>query len=97
MAACRAIVTLFNSSSQATEQLKANTKARLGTALIVVQDVVTRWWSTFSMCERLLRLRNTLTVMNLHDDMRLFLTEAQWTIVTDLTVLLRPFNDSAKV
>jgi len=91
MAACRAIVTFFNSSSQATEKLKEKTKARLGTALTVIQDVVTRWWSTFSMCERLLRLRNTLTVMHLDGDMRLFLTEAQWTVVMDLTVLLRPF------
>jgi hypothetical protein len=91
MAACRAIVAFFNSSSQATEKLKEKTKARLGSPLTVIQDVVTRWWSTFSMCERLLRLRNTLTVMHLDGDMRLFLTESQWTVVTDLTVLLRPF------
>jgi hypothetical protein len=91
MAACRAIVTFFNSSSQATEKLKEKTKARLGSALTVIQDVVTRWWSTFSMCERLLRLRNSLTVMHLDGDMRLSLSEAQWTVVTDLTVLLRPF------
>jgi hypothetical protein len=38
-----------------------------------------------------LRLRNILTVMHLDGDMRLFLTEAQWTVVMDLTVLLRPF------
>jgi hypothetical protein len=91
MAACHAIVTFFNSSSQATEKLKEKTKARLGSALTVIQDVVTRWWSTFSMCERLLHLRNSLTVMHLDGDMRLSLSEAQWTVVTDLTVLLRPF------
>jgi hypothetical protein len=51
MAACHAIVTFFNSSSQATEKLKEKTKARVGTALTVIQDVVTRWWSTFSMCD----------------------------------------------
>ena len=91
MAACRAIVTFFNSSSQATEKLKEKTKARLGVALTVVQDVVTRWWSTYSMCERLLRLRNILTVMHLDGDMRLSLTEAQWAIVKDMCALLKPF------
>jgi hypothetical protein len=91
MAACRSIVTFFNSSSQATEKLKEKSKSRLGVALTVVQDVVTRWWSTYSMCERLLRLKNTLTVMHLDGDMRLFLTQDQWTIVADMTVLLKPF------
>jgi hypothetical protein len=91
MAACRAIVTFFNSSSQATEKLKEKTKARLEVALTVIQDVMTRWWSTFSMLERLLKLKNVLTVMHLEGEMRLFLTDAQWSIVTDMTVLLKPF------
>ena len=43
------------------------------------------------MCERLLKLRNALTGMHLEGDMRLFLTEAQWNIVTDMTLLLKPF------
>ena len=88
MAACLSIVTFFNSSSSATEKLKEKSKSRLGAALTVVQDVVTRWWSTYSMCERLLRLKNVLTVMHLDGDMRFFLTQAQWTIVADMTVLL---------
>jgi hypothetical protein len=91
MATCHAIVAFFNSSSQATEKLKEKTKARLGVALTVIQDVVTRWWSTHSMCERLLRLRNILTIMHLDGDMRLFLTEAQWTVVKDMSALLKPF------
>jgi len=91
MAACHSIVTFFNSSSQATEKLKEKSKTRLGAALTVIQDVVTRWWSTYSMCERLLHLKNILTIMHLYGDMRLHLTEAQWTIVADMTVLLKPF------
>jgi hypothetical protein len=91
MAACRAIVNFFNSSSQATEKLKEKTKARLGAPLTVIQDVVTCWWSTYSMCEQLLHLRNILTVMHLDGDMRLFLTEAQWTVVKDMCDLLKPF------
>jgi hypothetical protein len=84
-------VTYFNSSSQATEKLKQKTKARLGTELTVIQDVVTCWWSTFSMCEYLLHLRNSLTTMGL------FLTEAQWAIVNNLTVLLRLFMKAQKL
>jgi hypothetical protein len=91
MATCRAIVAFFNSSSQATEKLKEKTKARLGVALTVIQDVVTRWWSTYSMCERLLRLRNILTIMHLDGDMRLHLTEAHWVVVKDMVALLKPF------
>jgi hypothetical protein len=77
MAACHSIVTFFNSSSQVTEKLKEKSKSRLGAALTVVQDFVTRWWSTYSMCERLLHLKNTLTVMHLDGDMRLSLAQAQ--------------------
>jgi len=91
MAACRAIVAFFNSSSQATDKLKEKTKARLGVSLTVIQDAVTCWWSTFSMCERLLHLRTSLTVMYLDGDMRLYLTEAQWVIVKDMVALLKPF------
>jgi hypothetical protein len=43
------------------------------------------------MCEQLLHLKNTLTIMHLDGDMRLFLTQAQWTIMADMTVLLKPF------
>jgi hypothetical protein len=97
MAACRAIVAFFNSSSQATEKLREKTKARLGVALAVIQDVITRWWSTYSMCERLLRLRNILTVMHLDGDMRLHLTEGQWVVVKDMVALLKPFMIAQKL
>jgi hypothetical protein len=97
MSACRAIVNFFNSSSQATLKLKEKSKARLGSSLNVIQDVCTRWWSTFSMCDRLLRLRNVLTVMHLEGDIRLSLTEAQWTVVQDLTILLKPFMVAQKL
>jgi len=42
MAACRNILSFFNSSSQATEKQKEKTKARLGAAVTVIQDVVTQ-------------------------------------------------------
>jgi hypothetical protein len=72
-------------------EVEGKEKARLGVALTVVQDVVTRWWSTYSMCERLLHLRNILTIMHLDGDMRLSLMEAQWAVVKDMCALLEPF------
>jgi len=43
------------------------------------------------MCERLLRLKTVLTVMNLEGDLRIQLSEAEWKIVNDSTILLKPF------
>jgi hypothetical protein len=91
MAVCCAIVTFFNSSSQATAKLKEKTKVRLGVALSVIQDVCTRWWSTFSMHERLLCLKDALIIMTLEGNLRVSLTDAQWTIVKKVTILLKPF------
>jgi uncharacterized protein with PQ loop repeat len=97
MSACRAIVNLFNSSMQATQKLKEKSKARLGVALGVIQDVCTCWWSTYSMCEQLLRVKNILVVMHLDGDIRLSLSDFQWTVVQDMTVLLKPFMIAQKL
>jgi hypothetical protein len=91
MSACRSLVSFFNSSSQASSKLKNKSKAMLGVSLTVIQDVCTRWWSTYRMCERLLRLKSVLTVLNLEGDIRVSLSEAQWAVVQDLTLLLKPF------
>lgn len=91
MSMCRSVVNFFNSSSQATSKLKEKAKARLGVPLTVIQDVCTRWWSTYSMCERLLRLKDVLTIMSLEGDLRVSLSEEQWLIVKNLVALLKPF------
>ena len=43
------------------------------------------------MSKWLLHLRDSLTDMHIDGDMRFFLTEAQWTVVKNLTILVRPF------
>ena len=63
----------------------------LGVALTVIQDVCTWWWSMYIMCERMLRLTSVLTVLHLKGDIRVSLSEAQWAVVWDLTLLLKPF------
>ena len=40
------------------------------------------------MCKRLIKLRTVLTVMHLEGDIKLFLTVAQWNIVTGMTVAM---------
>jgi hypothetical protein len=57
VALCQSLVTFFNASSQ-----KEKMKVMLGVSLTVIQDVSTCWWSTFTVCERLLRLKNVLTI-----------------------------------
>lgn len=97
LSACRSIVNYFKSSTQANLKLKEKSKARLGMALSVVQDVCTRWWSTYTMCERLYRLKDVLTIMSLEGDLRSTLSDAQWVVVWDLIVLLKPFMIAQKL
>jgi hypothetical protein len=52
MRACRNLVNFFNSSSQAMSKLLS--KQSVGRAVKPIQDVSTRWWSTWSMCDRLI-------------------------------------------
>ncbi len=63
MSACRSIVNFFNSSMQnffnSSMQAmgKLVSKQQVGRAVKPIQDIATRWWSTYSMVERLIRLK----------------------------------------
>lgn len=78
-------------SCQATELLKLKQGMN---PLDVIQDVVTRWWSTYRMLERLLYLRPYLQLMVrenlLHASLNL--TGEQWQVVEDLCAILAPFK-----
>ncbi len=89
MSACRAIVNFFNSSLQAMSKLLS--KQVMDRAVRPIKDVVTRWWSTYSMIERLLRLKIYLAILEEKGDLTINLTEVQWNIVADLKALLKPF------
>jgi len=95
----RSLATFFNSSTQALFELKdiqrksdAYTKEPLG----VVQDVTTRWWSTYSMIERLLYLRPALDDMVVADGLELAMAihDDEWEVLEILTLLLRPFRSA---
>jgi hypothetical protein len=89
MSACRILINFFNSSSQAMAKLLA--KQSVGRAVKPIQDVVTRWWSTWSMCNRLLRLKVYLALMEEEGDLKCNLSHRQWTVVSDLQKTLQPF------
>jgi len=95
MSACRALINFFNSSSQAMGKLLS--KQQVGRAVRPIQDVVTRWWSTYSMTERLLRLRPYLALLEEEGDLDCNLTDSQWHIITNLKVLLQPFMIAQKL
>jgi hypothetical protein len=89
MSACHTIVNFFNSSSQAMNKLLSKQEA--GRAVKPIQDVVTRWWSTYSMVDHLLRLKMYLIILGDEGVLEGNLTEQQWKIITDLKTLLQPF------
>lgn len=67
------------------------TKQTIGNAVSVIQDIITRWWSTFSMVERLIRLKPYFAVMEAEGFLNENLTVNQWQIIQDIKDLLQPF------
>jgi hypothetical protein len=59
--ACQNLIKLFNSLPQATTKLLG--KQVVDRAVKPIQDVTTRWWSTYAMCYQLLRRKICLKIM----------------------------------
>ena len=58
MKRARALVAFFNGSTQATDLLeRLQREGKEDYIVSLIQDIITRWWSTYSMIQRLLRLR----------------------------------------
>jgi hypothetical protein len=90
MKICRELVNFFNSSPQ--EMKKLHSKQVQGRELNPIQDVTTCWWSMYSMCEHLIRLRPYLSLLENEGDINFTnLSNSQWVIVEDLASLLKPF------
>ncbi len=58
------------------------------------QDVSTRWWATFLMLDRLIKLRPALDTMVLNNklDAAKLPTDTEWQCIMDLHVVLKPFK-----
>jgi zinc finger BED domain-containing protein 1 (E3 SUMO-protein ligase ZBED1) len=100
---CHRLIEHFTSSTQATEKLNTIQRVSLNKApLQVIQDVITRWWSTYAMVERLFELK---VALQLYDDEQNFervnsrakikarmLTKKEWIALEHLKTVLKPFK-----
>lgn len=92
---CRNIVGFFKRSEVGNRLLMEKQK-QLGFAnvLKLKQDVITRWNSTLFMIERLVKLKEPLTIVIINlKDAPFNLTNEEWLTIEDIIPLLKPFNN----
>jgi hypothetical protein len=65
-------------------------------AIKPIQDVAPRWWTTWSICDQLIRLKAYLALLMQEGDLTCNLSEAQWLIVADLQKVLKPLMVAQK-
>ena len=94
----RGLCTTFSKSTQLMDQLLESQKTMDPSrrALKTIQDVATRWWSTYSMVNRLLQLRVNIYVVcnsmiNRANSSLVNLTDVQWELLKDIDKILKPF------
>ena len=98
MKKARDLVGFFSGSSQATAQLKKQQQqmesCRGKVAVGVVQDVVTRWWSTLSMLKRLVHLKPALAALKADGKISegKWLTGQEWAICEEMMEVLEPLG-----
>mmetsp|Transcript_14268 Transcript_14268/g.23731 ORF Transcript_14268/g.23731 Transcript_14268/m.23731 type:complete len:167 (-) Transcript_14268:105-605(-) len=62
----------------------------------VIQDVTTRWWSTYQMTSRLCRLQHIIGQMAQDNLIACNLTDEQWKILKQINDILEPFMATQK-
>ena len=98
MKAARALVGHFKSSTQSLEKLlEAQRLNGVKIPLSVIQDVVTRWWSTYSMCQRLIILKLYIMLLLGNNPQIPHVTTHHWSIVEAQVTVLEPFMLIQKV
>lgn len=96
VAAARRLVAHFKKSTKATQGLKEKQKQQDIEGHLLIQDVSTRWNSTYSMLERLVEQRWPVTAVlsdpnfTKKNDRTLDLTTAQWNMAEDIGNVLKP-------
>ena len=95
MAKARSLVEYLSRSNQVLASLK---QQKLVCNLTVVVNVFTCWWSTFSMCERLVYLKQALLAMELDDQIpsKKVLTDGDWEVIKLVHKVLKP-SESAMI
>lgn len=98
IAISRNIVTHFNHSSVACSNLsKIQTEKLNESAKKLIQDVSTRWNSTYYMLERLLEQKSALALYAAENGKIQNLSSTQWTILENVLHLLQPFEEITKI
>lgn len=97
LAASRRIVTHFNHSGLAQEKLKAIQKELKLPEHQLVQDVSTRWNSTYYLQERLLEQKRAVSLYIAEHDKLSNLTPLQWNLMEQCISLFKPFEEITKI
>jgi hypothetical protein len=95
MKAARNLVETFTKSTQAMEKLlqqqRVNSNYQGSKPLKAIQDVVTRWWSTYRMLARLRYLRKAIQTLIINTDIAATdLTPNQYKVLDEVEGLLKP-------
>ena len=93
----RRIAAHFNHSSLACQNIK-NLQAEQGVQLPLfpVQDVSTRWNSTYLMLERACHIKHSLQLYTANNDDLPILTANQWNLCEKMLRILQPFLEITK-
>lgn len=97
VAAARRIVTHFNHSGVAQQKLKAIRQELNLPDHQLVQDVSTRWNSTYYLMERLLEQKRAVSLYTTDHDSLNNLTPSQWELMEQCIKLLKPFEEITKI
>jgi hypothetical protein len=97
----RHLLTKFTSSIKNAEYIRLYQERKGLSPKKVKKDVVTRWWSTFTMIERALELEEALKhligVGTVTVDEKLMLTKTDWLILKEIKTVLQPFMEAQKL
>lgn len=97
ISAARRIITHFHHSESSQEKLKLYQQELDLPFHQLIQDVKTRWNSTFYMLERLLEQKRPITLYIIENDVTFQnLSSTQWQLLEDCLMLLKPFEEVTK-
>ncbi|KAF2897618.1 hypothetical protein ILUMI_08558 [Ignelater luminosus] len=97
IAAARRIVIHFNHSGLAEQKLKSIQQELNLPNHQLVQDVSTRWNSTYYLMERLLEQKRAVSLYITDHETLINLTHAQWELLEQCIKLLKPFEEITKI